>query len=98
MENNLTFDKILAICSKENVSGVYCYETKDGIKITDISQLNENNSNYISFDHRIQKNYEIISCSIISLNDYKCRFNGNKINSTTSAEKIMLVWTQKSRK
>lgn len=44
MDNNLTFDKILAICSKETISGIYCYETKNGIEITDISQLNKINS------------------------------------------------------
>lgn len=97
MDNNLTFDKILAICSKETISGIYCYETKNGIEITDISQLNKNNSNYVSFDHRIRKNYKIISYSITSVNDYKCRFNGNKINSPISIEKIMLIWIQKSK-
>jgi len=94
MAKNLTFKEIYDISLQEKASGIYCYEANAGTKITNISQLNESNSTYVSNDIRIQKNYKIISCLTMSLDEYKYKFNG-KNSSPSSVEKIILVWVKK---
>lgn len=95
MAKNLTFKEIYDISIKEKASGIYCYEANAGTEITNISQLNESNSTYVSNDIRIQKNYKIIDYLVISKVNYQCRFNGGKIPCPTPIGQIMLVWVEK---
>lgn len=95
MEHHLNFSDIQKIVTKERVSGIYCYETKGEIEINNVSELNESNSVFVSNDSRIQNYYKIIDYSVITLDDYKDRFNGSKNNCSSSVIKIMLVWVER---